>query len=68
MCPTHRRLPEADDRPGKRLEFAVFAYCLMPDHVHLLAHGMSEHADLRRFAKRTKQSSGQRYRRSANEP
>jgi REP-associated tyrosine transposase len=51
-----------------RFEFAVLAYCLMPDHAHLLVHGRSEHADLRRFAKRTKQSSGQRYQRGANEP
>jgi len=29
--------------------FEVSAYCLMPDHVHLLLRGRSDHADLRSF-------------------
>ena len=51
-----------------RFEFAVFAYCLMPDHVHLLLRGKSTLADLRRFAKRAKQSTGQIYRRNTKMP
>jgi putative transposase len=30
-------------------KFEVSAYCLMPDHVHLLVRGQSDHADLRSF-------------------
>ena len=30
-------------------EFEVSAYCLMPDHVHLLLRGQSESADFRSF-------------------
>ncbi len=48
-------------RSSNRYEFAVLAYCLMPDHVHLLVHGRSPAADLRRFVKTAKQGSGQRY-------
>ena len=48
-------------RAAERFEFAVSAYCLMPDHVHLLIDGRSERSDLRRFIKRAKQSSGQIY-------
>ena len=43
--------------------FAILAYCLMPDHVHLLVEGMTEDADLERFAKLAKQRSGGVYRR-----
>jgi putative transposase len=37
------------------LGFAVLAYCFMPDHVHLLAEGLTDDADLRAFAKRSRQ-------------
>ena len=30
-------------------EFAVIAYCLMPDHVHLLLQGKTDDADLKRL-------------------
>ena len=43
-------------------EFAIFAYCFMPDHVHLLVFSESENADLRAFVKRFKQMSGFAYR------
>jgi putative transposase len=55
-------------RSAARFKFAVFAYCVMPDHVHLLVHGRSTDADLRRFAKSAKQSCGQSYRRHAQCP
>jgi putative transposase len=35
--------------------FAVLAYCVMPDHVHLVVKGMTDTSDLRRCAKLTKQ-------------
>jgi putative transposase len=38
--------------------FATSAYCFMPDHLHLLVEGKTQHADLRRFARRYKQQSG----------
>ena len=43
------------------LSFALLAYCLMRDHAHLLVEGTAANSDLRRFAKRLKQSSGQTY-------
>jgi putative transposase len=42
-------------------DFAVLAYCLMPDHVHLLVEGLTANAELRSLAKRLKQGSGQLY-------
>jgi putative transposase len=42
-----------------RLErFAILAYCFMPEHLHLLVEGLDQHADLRHFAKMSKQRSG----------
>ena len=39
----------------------------MPDHVHLLVTGLTDGADLRRFVKSAKQSSGQRYAKGEGE-
>jgi len=38
--------------------FAVSAYCLMPDHAHLLVEGTTAASDLRRFVGRFKQKTG----------
>jgi REP element-mobilizing transposase RayT len=35
-------------------EFAIHAYCLMPDHVHLLAEGLQPHSDLLQFMRAIK--------------
>ena len=48
--------------------FAVLAYCLMPDHVHLIVEGRDESADLRRFVRQVKQASGYAYARIARRP
>jgi|SRR5687767_1201492 putative transposase len=48
-------------RTAQTAAFVILAYCLMPDHVHLLVEGSSETSDLRRFAKRAKQSAAQAY-------
>jgi putative transposase len=44
--------------------FAILAYCLMPDHAHLLAEGLAINSDFRRFAKMAKQRSGGLYART----
>jgi REP-associated tyrosine transposase len=44
--------------------FAILAYCLMPDHAHLLVEGLSIDCDFKRFAKMAKQRSGGVYARS----
>jgi putative transposase len=38
-------------------EFAILAYCYMPDHLHLLAEGLSDEANLRSFVSLAKQHS-----------
>ena len=42
--------------------FAVPAYCLMPDHIHLLLAALSQTADLAAFMKQAKQLGGLAYR------
>ena len=37
--------------------FLVWAYCFMPDHLHLLVEGQSSHADMRQFVRLFKQRS-----------
>jgi len=44
------------------LDFAVLAYCLMPDHLHALVEAQSEQSDLQAFMKRFKQTTGFAYR------
>ena len=38
--------------------FEVLAYCIMPDHLHLLLEGMSDEADLREAVRAWKQRTG----------
>jgi putative transposase len=38
--------------------FEVIAYCFMPDHVHLVAQGVTDAASLPEFMQRAKQRSG----------
>ena len=44
--------------------FVILAYCLMPDHAHLLVEGFHSDSDFKRFAKMAKQRSGGVYARS----
>jgi REP element-mobilizing transposase RayT len=41
-----------------RATFALPAYCLMPDHAHVVATGQTQDSDLRRLMDRWKQASG----------
>jgi putative transposase len=38
-----------------KLRFRVFAYCFMPDHLHVLLQGETHQSDLMRFVQRFKQ-------------
>ena len=70
---THRRQPVflnvevvAATRDQVRLvasanQFAILAYCFMPDHVHLLVQGMADYSDLRQFVRIAKQRAAHRY-------
>jgi putative transposase len=55
-------------RTSREMAFGILAYCVMPDHVHLLVHGRRHTSDFRRFVKRIKQSTGQSYSHSAKRP
>ena len=48
-------------RAAAEQDFAVIAYCFMPDHLHLLVEGESEASDCKRFIARAKQYSGYSY-------
>ena len=45
-------------RAAAQTQFAITAYCFMPDHLHLLAEGQSDASDCRVFIARLKQYSG----------
>ena len=45
-------------RSSSEEEVAVIVYCFMPDHLHLLVEGRTEHSDCKRFIARSKQYSG----------
>jgi putative transposase len=49
-------------------QFAVLAYCFMPDHLHLVLEGSHETSDLRRFAKVAKQRVSYVFRRVLGVP
>jgi putative transposase len=44
-------------RAAAENQFAVLAYCFMPDHLHLLIEGRSDASDCKRFMARAKQYS-----------
>jgi putative transposase len=48
-------------RAADQEQFAIPAYCFMPEHVHVLAQGVADTADCRRFMKLSKQYSGYAY-------
>jgi len=48
--------------------FSIVAYCLMPDHMHVLVKGMDDDASLSSFTKRAKQLSGYHGRQLSSEP
>jgi putative transposase len=43
-------------------QFAILAYCFMPDHVHLLVEGRTPDANLQTFVKHAKQITGYEHR------
>jgi putative transposase len=43
---------------SQKCEFSVWAYCFMPDHLHLLVEGNRADSDLRRFVSGFKQKTG----------
>jgi putative transposase len=55
-------------RAATTWHFAVFAYCFMPDHLHLLVEGRFDESDLRGFAHAVKQRTSYSYSRLQGEP
>jgi REP-associated tyrosine transposase len=53
-------------RTATQEQFAILAYCFMPDHLHLLVEGRSEQSDCRQFISRFKQLSGFYYNKEFN--
>jgi putative transposase len=48
---------------ARRCSFLLHAYCLMPDHLHLLAHGIHLSADLKKFICMVKSRTAFQFRR-----
>ena len=55
-------------RSAARHGFWVHAYCVMADHVHLLAEGAGEKSNLLRFVNSYKQETGFQYQRKSGQP
>jgi REP element-mobilizing transposase RayT len=55
-------------RAAEDEQFAIVVDCFMPDHVHLLAEGLTETADGLRFIARAKQFSGFYYSKQFGKP
>ena len=47
---------------SKLFRFKVWAYCFMPDHLHLLIEGEHDDSDMRRFVSAYKQQAGFYYK------
>ena len=45
-------------RTATDFEFAILAYCFMPDHLHLLVEGTADHSTLAPFVSLAKQRAG----------
>lgn len=50
-----------------RYLFAVYAYCLMPDHVHLLTEGLQPQSDALQFMRVVKRNTSIRFQRKTGE-
>jgi len=48
--------------------FKVWAYCFMPDHLHILIEGKDNNSDMRRFISPYKQSTGFYYKKKTGLP
>jgi putative transposase len=48
--------------------FKVWAYCFVPDHLHLLIEGKDAFSDMRRFISSYKQSTGFSYKKKTGSP
>ncbi len=51
-------------RTAAREGFVILAYCMMPDHVHLLVEGTQDRSDLCRFVRTAKRQSSYAYART----
>jgi putative transposase len=57
------RLIEELRRAASATAFAVFAYCVMPDHLHLLVQGIQASSNLSMFVKALKQKTAYQFAR-----
>jgi putative transposase len=55
-------------RTSNSYGFAVFVYCLMPDHLHVVAEGLDDDSDFLAFVKAFKQQTSFAWKRSAGTP
>ena len=60
------RLIEIVQKHSTAYRFAIHAYCVMPDHFHLLVTGLRPESDLLAFVKNVKQTSSAEFARDSN--
>jgi putative transposase len=76
LCCLNRRRLFTGETPARQLldqliacaalhDFSLHAYCLMPDHLHILVEGKGDSCDLTRFVAEFKQQTAFEYRKRA---
>lgn len=54
-------------RQSKSFKFKVWAYCFMPNHLHILIEGEDDNSDMKRFISSFKQYTGFHYKKKFGE-
>jgi putative transposase len=64
-----RELVESElRRTSEAMRFAIIAYCLMPDHLHVVCEALSDESDLQAFVQLFKQRAAYAWKQKTAEP
>ena len=55
-------------RTSEAMQFAIIAYCLMPDHLHVVCEALSDESDLQAFVQLFKQRAAYAWKQKTGEP
>jgi putative transposase len=55
-------------RTSEATRFAIIAYCLMPDHLHIVCEALSDESDLQAFVQLFKQRAAYAWKQQSGEP
>jgi len=67
-CPTVSWFVDTLREKSTSSGFKIWAYCFMPDHLHLLIEGTNSNSDMKRFISSYKQHTGYHYKKETKSP